>query len=215
MTDEQTRHQELVARINRIFLRNGLTGQSMAALAKAVGVSRGKLYLYFSSRDAVVSAVVDQFVALANAQGQAPAAAWTVQALPHWLLTELMLLGSNSPVFLADLAHAYPEQQRRVEAALHAWEERLAAYLNEGMARGVFHTIDVALFLAMIRKTADGLNRPAQIGANGAKPVLKHLLRILTLALLDEAPAKKLLTQAVTQRAVTALAGELTVLYQQ
>lgn len=215
MTDEQTRHQELVARINRIFLRNGLAGQSMAALAKAVGVSRGKLYLYFSSRDEVVAAVVDQYVALANAQGRVPAAKWTVQALPHWLLTELMLLGSSSPVFVTDLGHAYPAQQRRVEAALSEWEARLAAYLNEGMARGVFHTVDVSLFLTMIRKTAEGLYLPAQGGSEGAKPVLKHLLRILTLVVLDEAPAKRLLTREPTQRAVTALASQLSALYQQ
>ncbi|KRN21502.1 hypothetical protein FC75_GL002307 [Lacticaseibacillus camelliae DSM 22697 = JCM 13995] len=204
-----------MARINRIFLRNGLSGQSMAALAKAVGVSRGKLYLYFSSRDEVVVAVVDQYVALASAQGRTPSQDWTVQALPHWLLTELMLLGSNSPAFLDDLGHAYPAQRRRIETALHQWEERFAAYLNEGMARGIFHPIDISLFLMMIRTTADGLNRPGRLAEQEAKPVLKHLLRILTLVLLDEAATKQLLTQEATQRAVTALAGQLTALYQQ
>lgn len=213
MLDEQSRRAELVTRINAAVTRDGLAGQSMASLAKAIGVSRGKLYVYFSSRDEVVAALVDRYVALTERQMRTPAATWSKQALPQWLLAEVLVLASGSPSFLSDLAHAYPAERQRVEAALQQWEERLAAYLNEGVANGTFHAVDISLLLAMMRATVVGLTGQAQLTAAGVKPALKHLIRILTLVLLDEAAAKPLLTQERTQRAVTALAGELTALY--
>lgn len=214
MTGEEIRRGELLSRINNVLVQGGLAGQSMASLAKAVGVSRGKLYVYFANRKEVVGAVVDQYRELAADQMATPPAPWTVEALPQWLLAAVLVLASCSPVLLADMTRAYPDERQRVADAQHQFEERFAAYLNEGVANGTFHTIDIPLFLAMIQASVAGLNHPERIGRAGAKPVIKHLVRILTLVLLDEAAAKRLLTQERTQRAVTALAGELTLRYQ-
>ncbi|MGB4589177.1 MAG: TetR/AcrR family transcriptional regulator [Clostridiaceae bacterium] len=59
--DPQVRKHEIVETAMIIFEENGIQKTSMSEIAKRAGVAKGLLYYYFTSKDALVSEVIDQF----------------------------------------------------------------------------------------------------------------------------------------------------------
>jgi AcrR family transcriptional regulator len=62
------RYEQIVAAAAGLFAERGFDGTSMNAIAKAAGVAIGSIYQYFPSRDAVVDAVADAYLAAWRAE---------------------------------------------------------------------------------------------------------------------------------------------------
>lgn len=159
-----------------VFSEKGFAAARMDDVAARAGLSKGAIYLYFASKDAVFEAIVRRF-----AEGFAATAAARVlsdvqtdpeQAVRHLLRRLLSVLSdprasavprlviAEAPRFPAIAALYRREVIRRVE---HAFDGLLTA----GVARGVFRPVDGPAALR------------ALIG-----PVLAHML--LTLVFVDE-----------------------------
>ncbi|MFO0880046.1 MAG: TetR/AcrR family transcriptional regulator [Gemmataceae bacterium] len=54
------RREEILASAARVFAQHGYPGTDMQAIADAVGVAKGTLYLYFESKEKLFLATVDQ-----------------------------------------------------------------------------------------------------------------------------------------------------------
>jgi len=65
------RYGEIVAAAAALFAERGFDGTSMNAIAKAAGLTIGSMYQYFPSRDAVVDAVAEAYLAAWRAQKDA------------------------------------------------------------------------------------------------------------------------------------------------
>ena len=59
--DPIVRKHEIVETAMSIFEEKGIQKTSMSEIAKRAGVAKGLLYYYFTSKDALVSEVIDQF----------------------------------------------------------------------------------------------------------------------------------------------------------
>lgn len=59
--DPLVRKHEIVETAMIIFEEKGIQKTSMSEIAKRAGVAKGLLYYYFTSKDALVSEVIDQF----------------------------------------------------------------------------------------------------------------------------------------------------------
>jgi AcrR family transcriptional regulator len=62
------RVEEIVAAAAALFAQHGFDGTSMNAIAKAAGLGIGSLYQYFPSRDAIVDAVAETYLAAWRAE---------------------------------------------------------------------------------------------------------------------------------------------------
>lgn len=65
------RYGDIVAAAATLFAERGFDGTSMNAIAKAAGLTIGSLYQYFPSRDAIVDAVAEAYLAAWRAEKDA------------------------------------------------------------------------------------------------------------------------------------------------
>src|SRR4051794_12365557 len=59
-THKARRREEILAHAARVFAARGFPGTDVQAVADAVGVAKGTLYLYFASKEELFLAAVDQ-----------------------------------------------------------------------------------------------------------------------------------------------------------
>src|SRR3569833_2638363 len=59
--DDSAKRRQIVEGARAVFLANGFDAASMADIAKAAGVSKGTLYVYFKDKDELFSAIVQGF----------------------------------------------------------------------------------------------------------------------------------------------------------
>lgn len=57
------RRAEMVAAARKLFLREGFTDVPVSRIVREVGVAQGTFYYYFSSKEEVLDAVIDDYVA--------------------------------------------------------------------------------------------------------------------------------------------------------
>jgi len=58
--DENAKQRQIVDGARAVFLAQGFDAASMGEIARAAGVSKGTLYVYFKSKDELFEAIVDQ-----------------------------------------------------------------------------------------------------------------------------------------------------------
>lgn len=59
--DPEVRRQEIVNTAGRLFQKQGIAKTSITEIARQMGVAKGLVYYYFSSKDELVEAVIDDF----------------------------------------------------------------------------------------------------------------------------------------------------------
>lgn len=90
--DRAAKRAELAATAARVFDERGVAGTAVSDIVRAAGVAQGTFYLYFDSKDDVLLAVAEAFVAEVGAS------------------VEASILGSDAPA---------PERLRSLVAALN------------------------------------------------------------------------------------------------
>jgi AcrR family transcriptional regulator len=60
---QQERREQILAAAQTIFAEHGFADAPMATIAKEAGVSKGTVYLYFASKDELIAALLDEFLA--------------------------------------------------------------------------------------------------------------------------------------------------------
>ncbi|HJU89848.1 MAG TPA: TetR/AcrR family transcriptional regulator [Gemmatimonadaceae bacterium] len=58
----ETRRAHILEHARKLFSRHGYSGTSIGMIASAAGISQGLLYNYFSGKDALLSAMIDEVV---------------------------------------------------------------------------------------------------------------------------------------------------------
>src|SRR3989454_7062886 len=77
---KDARPEEIVAAALDVFVEHGFAGARLEDVARRAGVTKGTVYLYFKSKEALFKAVVRQTIVPAIAQGEALAQAFTGSA---------------------------------------------------------------------------------------------------------------------------------------
>lgn len=145
------RPQELLEAALDLFVAHGLAATRAEDVARAAGVSKGTLYLYYPSKDELFKAVVranltqviavggemaDQFEGPTSDLLHALARTWWAQVGESKAAGLIRLIISEAPKF-PDLAQFYMNE---VVAPTHAL---LARVIERGIQRGEFRAMDV------------------------------------------------------------------------
>lgn len=177
--DREEKRAELVAAARRLFVDDGYEATSMAALARAAGVAANTIYWYFTDKDEVLVAVLDDVLADALADHASVVSRpledqllWTVRQLRQTrrLVTTVHARVGRSDALNAwhDAFHARTEGllrlalQDRIEPASIDAELKIAVFSVEGL---LSHDVGDQLQRDVCRRLAARWPAPAGPGA--------------------------------------------------
>ena len=173
------RNVEAIIDAAEALLHEGASA-SIAAVAARAGVSRVTVYAHFSSREAILEAVIERAVARAVVAFDAAAAgaASAVEALERAVTASWAKLSRHTAIAEAAAAQLSPEALRRTHEAGHAHTRRL---FEAGMERGEFRTDVpaewlVSVYYALLHAAGDDV-RAGRLDAETALHALVTTLR--------------------------------------
>ena len=137
--DRITRRAELAGAAARVFAERGVAGTVVSDIVKAAGVAQGTFYLYFDSKDDVVLAVAEQFVAQVGESLEASVLGPSVAA-PKRLRSLVASLNSMvedpAKAAMAELLHR-PENGALHDRLTEPLAQRLFVLVEGIVAQGV------------------------------------------------------------------------------
>jgi AcrR family transcriptional regulator len=149
--DDSSKRRQILDGARKVFLDLGFDGASMGEIARAAGVSKGTLYVYFADKSRLFEAIVEQEVL---AQGEiafnfdpARDVATTLREFGYAYIELLCRPGGGSAIrTVMAIAERMPEVGRRYyERVLDKVINRLAAYLDAHVTSGELAIEDLQL----------------------------------------------------------------------
>lgn len=148
---KDARPEELTAAALELFVERGFAATRLDDVAKCAGVSKGTLYLYFDSKEALFKAVIQGGVLPVLEAGEALLDEYPddprqlLHCILHgwWSLIGNTPLGGISKLMLSE-ARNFPELARYYHDEVIARGLALVrAAVQRGVERGVFRTVDL------------------------------------------------------------------------
>lgn len=148
---KEARPAELLAAALELFVDKGFAATRLEAVANRAGVSKGTLYLYFESKEALFKAVIQEGIIPVIAENEAIAAQHTgtsfellQRLLDNWWTKIGQTDYAGIPKLMVAEARNFPEiAQYYYENVISRGRRLVGAALHRGMASGEFRTMDV------------------------------------------------------------------------
>ncbi|MGE5590298.1 MAG: TetR/AcrR family transcriptional regulator [Bacillota bacterium] len=181
------REQEIMASAVRLFREKGYHGTSMQDIADAVGLQKGSLYYYITSKEELLVKIFDDAVntLVTDLEKVAlqPVSARTKleRAVFAHLETVARRLGELT-IFTRETHALSPEQRQVVRQSRRRYTGLLERILSEGVAAGEFRDVDVRLTALAIFGlcnsiyqwySPEGRSKPEEIASHFAAIVLE------------------------------------------
>jgi AcrR family transcriptional regulator len=148
---KEARPAELIAAALEVFVEKGFAATKLETVAQRAGVTKGTVYLYFDSKDALFKAVVRETIVPIIARGEQLAAEYRGSAAD--LLRELIrkwweLIGetrlSGIPKLLMAEAANFPELARfYYDEVISRGHRLIAGVIQRGIKHREFRPVDV------------------------------------------------------------------------
>ena len=158
------RTEQIVEAAIAVFSRLGFHKARMDDIAREAGVSKGTLYWYFESKDAITKALlqylfdqeVQEVTTVLAAEGSVSE---RLLALSQQLAGKFEQLEKLIPIIHEFYATATrdPVVQRMLADYFQAYREPLAALIRQGIERGEFHLPDADAAATIIESIFEGL----------------------------------------------------------
>ena len=150
---KQARPQELLAAALDLFVERGFAATRLDDVARAAGVSKGTLYLYFSSKEDLFKAVVRESIvpSIGRAEGiideftGSTEALFRLVAMSWWTDIGATKLSGLPKLMMAEEGN-FPELASFYqEEVVSRGEKLVASILARGMARGEIRTVNLEI----------------------------------------------------------------------
>jgi AcrR family transcriptional regulator len=144
---EELRRAQILEAALRVFSRDGFHDAKVDAIAREAGVAKGTIYLYFATKEAILSALVAQYSLLPALEDLTGALAdvppeRAIPALCGALWSRLRERAPAIGLLLREGA-ARPENQRLfLERVVLPGNQVIAAYLDRCIERGALRPMD-------------------------------------------------------------------------
>src|SRR5213078_4541647 len=148
---KDARPGEIVAAALEVFGERGFAATKLADVARRAGVTKGTVYLYFDSKEALFKAVVRETIVPVIAQGEALAQSFAGSARElleqlvreYWRLIGETKLAGIPKLMMAEAA-TFPELTRFYYGEVVTRGHRLmAGVIERGIKSGEFRSVDV------------------------------------------------------------------------
>lgn len=158
------RQEQILNAAEKVFSERGLSGARMDDIVQEAGLSKGALYWYYKSKDAVILAlmerVLERELRLATKLVESPEPAGErLQTLMRLALSDIAGMGRLLPLAYEFLAMA--SRRKAVRQAMGEYYRRYAALLSEiiqqGIDSGEFAELDVEQAALSVIAMLEGL----------------------------------------------------------
>ena len=148
---KENRPSEILAAALKAFSSKGFAATKLDNVAKEAGVSKGTLYLYFESKEALFKAVVTEFVLpqIERAEEQAEQYSGSIKSLMSKLIVQWQQnvletdLSGISKIIMAEASN-FPELASfYLENVIQRTRKFIANLISLGIQRGEFRACDV------------------------------------------------------------------------
>lgn len=141
--DREAKRQAILQAAVRVFSEKGYFGARMRDVAAAAQVADGTLYLYFESKEALLTAVLEEFAEtfVQEARRDCEGVSDPQKRLQAVLERHLSSFEANRPlatVFQIELRHSRKFLRQIARGQLSRYLDLLRQIVAEGIARGVF-----------------------------------------------------------------------------
>src|SRR5438552_5415514 len=145
------RPAEIVTAALEVFVERGFAAARLEEVARRAGVTKGTLYLYFKSKEALFKAVVRETIVPVIAQGEALAQSFTGTARElverlvreYWRLVGETELAGIPKLMMAEAA-TFPQLTRfYYEEVVTRGHRLMAGVIERGIKSGEFRPVDV------------------------------------------------------------------------
>lgn len=146
------RPDEILDAATRVFANQGFDAARMDEIADYAGLSKGALYLYFKSKDAMFEAIIDRFAkqraAQAYAQAESLIHADPIDALKQVLQVAISIASdaehSLVPRLILSEAARFPAIAQVFRAqVIDQMHQTLKMVLTEGIRQGLFRQVQI------------------------------------------------------------------------
>src|SRR5437879_11375921 len=150
---KEARPGEIVAAALEVFVERGFEATKLADVARRAGVTKGTVYLYFESKEALFKAVVRETIVPVIAQGEALARSFTGSARElverlvreYWRLVGETALAGIPKLMMAEAA-TFPELTRfYYDEVVTRGHRLMAGVIERGIKNGEFRPVDVMI----------------------------------------------------------------------
>ena len=150
---KEARPGEIVAAALEVFVQRGFEATKLADVARRAGVTKGTVYLYFDSKEALFKAVVRETIVPVIAQGEALAQSFTGSAREllerlvreYWRLVGETALAGIPKLMMAEAA-TFPELTRfYYDEVVTRGHRLMAGVIERGIKNGEFRRVDVTI----------------------------------------------------------------------
>src|SRR6266480_1420294 len=150
---KDARPEEIVAAALDVFVERGFAAATLYDVARRAGVTKGTIYLYFESKEALLKAVVRETIVPVIAKGEALAQSFTGSARElfeklvreYWRLVGETALAGIPKLMMAEAGN-FPELARFYYEEVAVRGHRLmAGVLERGVKAGEFRPVDVTV----------------------------------------------------------------------
>lgn len=149
MSKEQ-RREELLTAARRVFAEKGFHEAKVGDIAKAAGVAKGTVYLYFEDKRSLFSELIDNlFMRLSAAILRVDTGANVAAQIKHNIRAILSVLVDDPDTMRMLFAHAVgvdPAFSAKIESFYEGLKTLLAESLEEGQELGIVAEGDVRLY---------------------------------------------------------------------
>lgn len=153
MQDKQNQaRRKLIAKLLPYVRKNGFQSLRMDEAAKIMGVSRATLYKYFSTKEDLISYVVEvmveyiQEVTISSNREQMFA-----DRFQQIFEQSVLLLESITDTFLKELELSSSGSAEQLRTAMGQWDRQVLEFYDEGIREGVFNPINGNLIVLQDR----------------------------------------------------------------
>ncbi len=150
---KEARPEEIVAAALDVFVERGFAAARLEDVARRAGVTKGTVYLYFASKEALFKEVVRATIVPAIAQGEALAQAFTGSARElleqlvreYWRLVGETALAGIPKLIIAEAA-TFPVLTRfYYDEVVSRGHRLMASVIERGIKNGEFRKVDVMI----------------------------------------------------------------------
>lgn len=157
------RRAELVAAASELFAREGVEDTTVADIVAAAEVAQGTFYLYFSSKDAIICAVVEDLIDHTVRRIEKAVRESGQKAVEKLEAMAAVLLELNDEPHEVELMSVFhrpdnmPIHDRVTRSLARRLTPHVAAIVRQGVAEGVFVSEDPETSAAFIIGSLQGL----------------------------------------------------------
>jgi len=177
-------NQRIITAVRQLIAERGFKGWTMDDLSSQAHISKRTLYRYYASKEELIAAVIDDFLAGMGSQAdQLIASGASPQEIFRALLTRLLEQGKfiTASRSLEDLRLIYPHLWERIDTFRMEKMRTIITYILRTNCDSPAPDIDPRVFAAVITASIQAVVNPTFILENGLtfEEVITQLSRFL------------------------------------